>query len=139
MFLCYKKCLQVFSFAINHRCWHQNFSLKNMIMVLKEMLGWFWLFVWIFMLIPVSNNISLGFTYVNSLLKTDFLIDSTWRVWIFLFQSKKQSNFLYFPKNSKKSYFSLVKNFNFFNSCLDTFSFSFQNRTTFKTKGFDSK
>ena len=90
-----------FSFAIIHRCWHQNISLKNMIKVLKEMFGSFWVFVWIFMLIPTSNNISFGFTYAIFLTRTDSLIYFTWRVWVFFLQREKLCDFLCFPNNSK--------------------------------------
>ena len=138
MFHCYEESLQVFYFVMIHRSWHQNFPLKNMIRVLKEMLGWFWIFVWIFMLIPTSNNISFGFAYVIFLTRADPFIDFTWRVWIFLLQREKLSDFLCFPNNSKIILF-LVKTFNFFNSCLDALSFSLQNRISIKTIGFYSK
>ena len=100
-FTAMKKASRYFSFAIIDRRWHQNFPLKNMIRVLKEMLGWFWIFVWIFMLIPTSNNISFGFAYVIFLTRADPFIDFTWRVWIFLLQREKLSDFLCFPNNSK--------------------------------------
>ena len=63
MLYCNKECLQVFSFANIHRCWHQNVPLKNMVRMLNEMFGWVWIFVWIFMLISTSNNISRSFSY----------------------------------------------------------------------------
>ena len=97
---CYKESIQAFSFSIIHRCWHQNFPLKNMIMVLKEMLGWFWIFVWIFMPIPPSNNISSGFTCVIFLTRTECLIGFTWKICIFLFQRQKP-DFLCFPNSCK--------------------------------------
>ena len=68
---CYKESLQDFSFAVVHRSWHQNFPLKNMIRVLKEMLGWFWIFVWIFMLIPASKYLAQQTsTYSKSVAET---------------------------------------------------------------------
>ena len=82
----YKECLQAFSFAIIHRCGHKNYPLKHMIRVFKEMLCLFWIFVLIFMLIPTSNSISFGFTYVILFTRADSLIDFTWRVWIFLLE-----------------------------------------------------
>ena len=97
---CFKS-LQVFSFAIIHRSWHQNFPLKNMIRVLKEMLGWFWIFVWVFMLIPTSNNISFRFAYGIFLTRAYSFTDFTWRVWIFFLQREKLSDFLCFWNNSK--------------------------------------
>ena len=72
-----------------------------MVGVLKEMFDWFWIFVWIFMLIPTSNNISFGFTYVIFLMRADSLIDFTWRVWVCLLQREKLPDFLCFPNNSK--------------------------------------
>ena len=75
-----KNASRVFFFAIIHRWWHEKFPLKNMIRVFKDMLGWFWIFVSIFMVISTINNISFCFTYVIFLRKTDPLIDFTWRV-----------------------------------------------------------
>lgn len=78
-----------------------NFPLKNMIRVFREILGWFWIFVWIFMLILTHNSISFGFTYVILHTRTVSHIDFTWMIWVFLFRKKKLPGFLCFPSNSK--------------------------------------
>ena len=90
MLYCNKECLQVFSFANIHRCWHQNAPLKNMVRMLNEMFGWVWIFVWTFMLISTGNNISRSFTYAFFFFKRiDSHIYLTWRIWVYLLQKEK--------------------------------------------------
>ena len=57
MFHSYEGSLLAFSFLNIHRSWYHNFSLRNIIRVLKKLFCWFWVFVWDFILIPTSNNI----------------------------------------------------------------------------------
>ena len=87
---------------------------------MKEMFGWFWIFVWIFMLIPASNSIWFSFTYVSFFTRTDslrfYMTDMDFSPW------KGKAFFVF--QTILKSYFSLVKAFSLFNSCLDTFLFS---------------
>ena len=101
---CYKECFQVF-FPLFRGADIKNFHWKTWcwkkVRVLKEMLDWFWMFVWIFNLIPTSNNVLFGFTYVILFTKTDFVIDFTWKIWIFLLQWLKLYDFLCFLINSK--------------------------------------
>lgn len=102
------------------------------------MFGWFWICVQILLLIPTSNHVSFNITYIIVFTIvftwTDYLIDFAWMIWIFQLQRKKVSDFLCFP--ILKSYFSLMKSFNIFSSCWDTFSFSIQNDRLTKTNRF---
>ena len=140
-FTAMKKASRYFSFAIINRRWHQNFPLKNMIRALKEILGWFWIFLWIFML--TSNNISFSFTDVIFLTRVGygFLLQNGISVKVYGFFSYKGKICLTFFvfQIILKSYFSLVKTFNFFKSCLNALSFLLQNGISIKATGFDSK
>ena len=52
--------------------------------------------------------------------------------------SKGKALWIFVSTTILKSYFYLVRIFNFFNTCLDTFSFSVQYGTSIKAIGFDS-
>ena len=134
---CFKS-LQVFSFVIIHRSWHQNFPLKNMIRVWKRCL------VGSESLFGFSCSFQRVITF-RFVLPMEFSLQEHTPSQIlhegygfFSFKGKSCLTFFVF-EIILKSYFSLVKTFNFFNSCLDTLSFSLQNVISIKTIGFNSK